>query len=567
MVNDNKILTVSYGTFSCTLEGFDDPFSTMTDIAEYFRDLAAADRFFGAEPPTPDAAMLHKIAEQTERRPMDAEVGDNSLTLRPTRAQQPVTADAADGPYFGPTVTAAIADDVVLSHDDTPELDAAAKEPAPAPVEEAAEEEFEPEVAEIEEEFDDVADEDDAEAEAEAVLTAPEEEAEDDFEASSVAAKLARIRQLVADEDAADAYSEDQHAEDFSAAPAEAPAEEAVEEIVAEEPAPAPKQAIVRKVRKADAPAAPLVLEEVAEDDEDEEHAALPETDLDADDEADLQAELAAIAAEDDDAQETTESQPAAVRATLPERDDAALERLFAATDSHMSGEETSRRIAHISHLKAAVAARKADQDSADVAEPSDDTETYRADLASAVKPRRPSARGERTERPDTRPAPLVLVSEQRVDAAPAEDSADDGSVRPRRVRRAAAQEDQVLAAVSQAAPKPAPAAPVAEDDNIFTGTSDFEEFAAEMGATDLVDVLEAAAAFSAVVEGEDTFSRPKLLHLAAEASGEFSREDGLRGFGQLLRNGTIRKVKRGAFALGDDSRYADHAASRSATG
>ncbi len=104
MESHPKVMTVSYGTFACTLEGFDDPFTTMQLVAEYFRKLSAEDRYFGGEPLQPDTNTLHRIARDANPNKVDAEVSDGGVILRqadvvdaPAKAA-PIAAKAVDTP-------------------------------------------------------------------------------------------------------------------------------------------------------------------------------------------------------------------------------------------------------------------------------------------------------------------------------------------------------------------------------------------------------------------------------------------------------------------------------------
>ena len=192
--------------------------------------------------------------------------------------------------------------------------------------------------------------------------------------------------------------------------------------------------------------------------------------------------------------------------ASLPVAPD--MERLFAATDSRLSGADTTRRHANLSHLKAAVAARRADGQTADGRDPR--TEAYRADLASTVRARRSPVAIARPERPP----PLMLVSAQRIG--------------------------------TDAPELPAEAGP------------DFAEFAGTVGARETAELLEAAAVFATVVQVRDGFSRRYLLRLAGEVAQDLPLDDGLRAFDRLLREGVLREVGPETFALTGGSRYAE---------
>ncbi|NNE53241.1 MAG: hypothetical protein HKN30_12680 [Sulfitobacter sp.] len=265
--------------------------------------------------------------------------------------------------------------------------------------------------------------------------------------------------------------------------------------------------------------------EEAEDDDFDEE-----ETDQDA---AEAEAQEVDEFDLDEDLEDDHEELAAeATRHRLPDLDEDAdndMDRLLAEADHKMDEPESAGRRNAFTHLRAAVAAKKADVAMGKPEKDDLNDDAYRSDLAQVVRPRRPEGTAPRTRRPDEgRPAPLKLVAEQRIDV---DRPSPAGPVRPRRVAAVAEQE-----------------APVQGDDS-------FADYAQDMGATTLPQLLEAAASYMSFVEGRDQFSRPQLMTKVRQAGQEteFSREDGLRSFGQLLRAGKISKIKGGRFTVSED--------------
>ncbi len=250
------------------------------------------------------------------------------------------------------------------------------------------------------------------------------------------------------------------------------------------------------------------------------------------------------------------------------------VDRLIAQTITVMDDADAVRRRAAITHLKAAVAATKAERDvlaaNPGLAPPSP-MEPYRLDLESVVRPGTTAARPAAADRPPL----LVLVSAQRIDrkraTAPAETAPETRVVMPTRPRRVPSGN----AGLSAVAAEPLRAAPVLvdpeddddahaasataeaadHDENLFTEAASFADFAEQLGANSLHELLEASAVYCAQVLGCPQFSRTLVMQQLDSLPGDApSREDSLRVFGTLLREGRITKIRRNQFAVTDRS-------------
>ena len=95
MTASGKVLTVSYGAFSCTLEGFDEPFAAMTSIVSYFQKLAKADVHFGSVPLQPDLEALRLLASQSGQEVEAVQLDAERFVLRGKEAEPAVPATIA----------------------------------------------------------------------------------------------------------------------------------------------------------------------------------------------------------------------------------------------------------------------------------------------------------------------------------------------------------------------------------------------------------------------------------------------------------------------------------------
>lgn len=588
MMKDNKVLTVSYGTHSCTLEGFANALHAVEPILEYFRDLTQDAHSIDVGLPRPDAVVMAQIAARA-----------TSLAVEPSQQAGRIVLTAIDDPLIPPPAAAAEPTMVKLMGDALTAAIGQKKPETPEPAKTLPSDHAPAEDGTIVQDAPQSAaaffanstpivylDEEDMGtplAAAKAIPGGPAQNlaqtapttADDD----SVAAKLRRIHDVLSQEDAASSGAENAQAAAASPLAKANPSPEqntmlthAAEKITAALVTDDQVARLAEEVFEAEEENLRDTLSAMAQN-TDPSRSDVPEENEsknvfdNGDDSQNSQRETLRLrpdwaegTASLRKAPETTEpTQETADRPeTAPTRlrrrasdatgvDDTAtqqpealycspgfdqnmgedLSRLMAKADDQMEDPDgTSRRNA-FSHLRAAVAARFADKSMRDGSTNATEANVYRDDLAEAVKPRRPIATTNRTtRRPNARSAPLKLVPEQRVD---------------------------IDAVIARKATSSQHAAMLRGANPTTKSLSGFADFAQDKGADKLPDVLEAAAAYLSLIEANAQFSSTEVITHARQAKcPPFSREEGLRAFGQLLRDGKINKLKEGRFTVSD---------------
>ncbi|MEJ6708023.1 MAG: hypothetical protein QNK92_04295 [Amylibacter sp.] len=483
MESQNKVMTVSYGTFSCTLDGFDDPFKTMQLVSEYFRKLSSEDRYFGGEPLQPDHNALHRNAQDANPYKLDAEVTDTGVTLR--------KADIEDAPQQKAEI---------ISNAPAPEKAPVEEETAPLFASKRAAPQL---IAEIVEDV--------------TVEETPEVELDI---ASFVEAAMCSSRR-------------------GSLESGETESEKSAAEMLAEED---DENDIVNQTAELEA-----IKAQIKED-----VIAVEETPV---------------------ADEKAPEKRAAVNAVINtddiQREEEALERLLETTNTKMDNPAHARKSNALERLKAAVAATEAErrlrsdpekkprpkiQDRGRPAEFKFRMSDLRRGHEEVVKISRPKSK-KTGERPRGAFATLILGNDQRVGSNDAAEAAATGKKLGADGQQTAAQTTPTERA------KPALKIVRPNGDNAVRGTikkSGFAGFAEKIGANSLHELLEASAAYLAIVEDEPRFSQDRIFENLGDylSQNEVYTEAANRSLNLLMRDGRILRVKQDSYTISKSAKH-----------
>ncbi len=523
MSGQTKIMTVSYGAFSCTLEGFDDPLPTLVAVMEYFRDLSEGNAGFGVQPLLPDETAIERFALLRGGGSVDAQVGEAGLTLRPRQIETFAEPPAVPAP---PRVTTEAQASMIARQN---RIRAAVAQFRGHPVR--------PDTAMVE-----------ARTDTAAVVTDrlrlenPVSFGEPGIAASTAREKMQSAPSSLSVEPATGSAGPD------------LPLPGTTEQDAMQSVGLAPREAVAPTV-----PGGVLVLT-----------GALPRP---GPAEGGAPLDRPPAVAGEQSARPTPEIAPDTPTSASPvshartasphprNPQDIAVERLLHHAETEFDQPAHRRRFSAMSHLKAAVAATEAEKrgETAGASRASTQIDRYREDLARARRQSTPQPNATADEYgaagrvvsdddADALSQPFLLGPDLRIVAAgPGGGFAGQHNRLALQHAEASGHDDDEDDEADDAADD----APVADDDS-------FGDFAAKIGAHGLPELLEAAAAHAACVEGREHFTRPHILRKVVAYSGGqgITREDGLRSFGMLLRQGTIHKVRRGQFALSQTSRF-----------